>query len=455
MNLTAFWNDILQEIKPSVTPLIFSCYLCNTELIFKDDEKHKLIVVAQKIAIPKISGQLLDIIEDCIKNKLNEYYELKLIEEKDKNKYVKVEQFSLFETPVEEKVEYKHISNLNPKYTFDKFVVGNSNRMVHDYALQVTESLGNINPYFIYGNSGLGKTHLIQAIGNEAEQKYGKRVLYVRGCDIYEDYVKTTNSKNNVDTKQYFNNKYTNVDVLIVDDIQQLSKKTKTQDEFFNIFEKLKNANKQIILASDRKPSEIEDLAERLVTRFTWGYMDEIHSTDYELKKEIIIKKMKGEDMQFTITPEALDYMANGLPNDVRSLEGAVNQLTVAMTIATDNKSEVTIDFAKEVLKSRMTHETSDSVDIRKVQQVVADEFQITVDDIKSSKRSSKLSFPRQIAMYLCRKLLNETFEKIGQEFGGKNHTTVMHAINKVEKEMKEKPNTFNCVENLKTKFRK
>lgn len=455
MNLTTFWNEVLNDIKPKLKPYIFNGYLQNTELVKKIDEEKTLVVVAQSFAITKIKGDLLDELEECIKEHLNEYYKLKLIEEKEKKKYVQVEQFSLFEVPVEEKVEYKHQSNLNKQYTFDRFVVGTSNRMVHSYALDVAENLGDTNPFFIFGNSGLGKTHLIQAIGNYAEDKYNKKVLYVHGHDIYDDYVTMTNAKNNIDAKQYFYNKYSNIDVLIVDDIQQLAKKTKTQDEFFTVFENLKASKKQIVLASDRKPSEIEDLADRLVTRFTWGYMEEIHATDYELKKEILRRKMKAENSQFTITDEALEYIVNGLPNDVRSIEGAINQLTVAMTMNPSNDKEVTLDLAKEVLQSRMKHETSDNVNIMKIQQVVADEFKITVDDLKSTKKTSNITFPRQIAMYLCRTLLNEPFENIGQEFGGRNHTTPMHAVHKVEKEMKKNQVTFNTVENLKGKFRK
>ena len=342
-------------------------------------------------------------------------------------------------------------SNLKTNYTFDSFVVGESNKFAQAAALAVAENPGTMyNPLFIYGNSGLGKTHLMHAIGNYIETKYKKKILYVTSDDFMNDFtgLARKGNNNNLDYVEFFENKYRNVDVLIIDDIQFLATKPKTQEEFFHTFNSLYNNNKQIIVSSDRSPNDIKQLADRLKTRFTWGMTVNIYPPELELRKNIIYKKIHGSKLQKDIPDEVVTYIASNMESDVRALEGAINRLAAYSIIM--GGIDITLETAVEALKDTINKGTSEETNILRIQKGVADYFQISVDDLKSRKRSANISFPRQIAMYLSRTLLNASFEQIGLEFGGKDHTTVMHSCEKITKEINNNLEIYNSIEKIK-----
>ena len=330
-------------------------------------------------------------------------------------------------------------SNLNKKFTFENFIVGNTNKFAQAAALEVAENPGVLyNPLFIYGNSGLGKTHLMHAIGNYIEEKHKKRVLYVTCDQFLEDFMglsrKNNINNNNLDYMEFFKSKYRDIDVLIIDDIQFLGGATASQQEFFHTFNNLHNDSKQIIVSSDRSPDDLKFLEDRLRTRFCWGLQVDIAPPEFELKVAIIRKKLNGEKLK--INDDVINFIASNVGNDVRQLEGSITRLIAYSVIMGVNNP--TLEFAMEALKE-FTKKTSgtDQNNIRRIQKSVANFYKISYEDIKSNKRPPNIAIPRQVAMYLCRKLTNESFERIGIEFGGKNHATVMHSCNKIETSLK------------------
>ena len=348
--------------------------------------------------------------------------------------------------------ERKHQSNLNPEYTFENFIVGNSNKFAQAAALDVAENPGNIyNPLFIYGNSGLGKTHLMHAIGNYIEQHSNKKVLYVSSEQFINDFLginKKDEYGKNFDYVNYFKSKYRNIDVLIIDDIQFFQGATQTQNEFFHTFTKLHNENKQIIISSDRSPDDLKMLEDRLRTRFCWGLTADIYPPDFELRVAILKKKILGDSINKNIPDDVIEYIASNVGSDIRHLEGSLIRLLAYSTIM--GGAEITLDLAIEVLKDFVNKGYSEKNNINRIQRIVAEHFQVSVDDLKSKKRSANLAFPRQVAMYLCRKLTDESYPKIGIEFGGKDHSTVIHSVEKIEKEILVNHELENIIEKLK-----
>jgi len=343
-------------------------------------------------------------------------------------------------------------SNLNKKFTFENFIVGNTNKFAQAAALEVAENPGVLyNPLFIYGNSGLGKTHLMHAIGNYITEHSSKKVLYVTSDQFITDFLginKKDEYGKNFDYVSYFKNKYRNVDVLIVDDIQFFQSAPQTQNEFFNTFTKLYDENKQIIISSDRSPDDLKSLEDRLRTRFCWGLTADIFPPDFELRVAIIKKKIIGESINKNIPDDVIEYIASNVGSDVRHLEGSITRLLAYSTIM--GGAEITLDLAVDVLKDFVNKGYSEKNSVNRIQRIVAEYFQVSVEDLKSKKRSSNLAFPRQVAMYLCRKLTNESFPKIGIDFGGKDHSTVMHSVEKIEKEVLTNKELANIIEKLK-----
>ena len=343
-------------------------------------------------------------------------------------------------------------SNLNKKFTFENFIVGNTNKFAQAAALEVAENPGVLyNPLFIYGNSGLGKTHLMHAIGNYITEHSSKKVLYVTSDQFITDFLginKKDEYGKNFDYVSYFKNKYRSVDVLIVDDIQFFQSAPQTQNEFFNTFTKLYDENKQIIISSDRSPDDLKSLEDRLRTRFCWGLTADIFPPDFELRVAIIKKKIIGESINKNIPDDVIEYIASNVGSDVRHLEGSITRLLAYSTIM--GGAEITLDLAVDVLKDFVNKGYSEKNSVNRIQRIVAEYFQVSVEDLKSKKRSSNLAFPRQVAMYLCRKLTNESFPKIGIDFGGKDHSTVMHSVEKIEKEVLTNKELANIIEKLK-----
>lgn len=445
MNYDLLWSKVLSNIKPEVTSIVYTTWFENTKLL-KIEDNIATIVVPMDIHRKHLNEKYIDKIVGGLANETKIIYDINFILEdeidnKEKNTIIKENNNN--DVP---KIEFKHSSNLIKTYNFDNYVVGNSNKLAHATALAVAESPGTTyNPLFIYGTSGLGKTHLMHAIGNYIEENSNKRVLYVSSEQFISDFSKI---KTNLEYADYFKNKYRSLDVLIIDDIQFLSTTPKTQEEFFHTFNILYNDNKQIIISSDRSPNDLKLLEDRLKTRFCWGLTVDIYPPEFELRKNILKKKIQASNLLPEITDDVLDYIASNMTGDVRSLEGAINRLMAESLMMGYDK--INLPIAVEALKSFINKGTSEKTNILRVQKAVADYFQISVDDLKSKKRSASIAFPRQIAMYLSRTILNESFERIGLEFGGKDHSTVMHSCDKIKVEEETNQEIKNSIEKIK-----
>jgi chromosomal replication initiator protein len=355
----------------------------------------------------------------------------------------------------EEKTELNSLnSNLKKEYTFDTFMIGDTNRFAYSSALTVAQNPGKIyNPLFIHGKSGLGKTHLMHAIGNYIVENLNLKVLYVTSDQFREDFVDINNrgSDNNFDYINFFKNKYRNVDVLVIDDIQFFSGAEKTRQEFFHTFEYLKNLDRQIIISSDRSPDDLKFLEDRLKTRFSWGLTIDIYPPDFTLKLKILKDKIKNLEIRDYISEEAIEYIAQNSDNDIRHLQGALNRL-IAYS-ATMNERDINLEFAMESLQEHLKSNEYLSSSISKIQKAVADYYELTVEDLKSKKRTADINYPRQIAIYLSRIITDETTSKIGLEFGGKSHSTVIHACNRITEEIKKNPQIKKMIEEIKNKI--
>lgn len=319
--------------------------------------------------------------------------------------------------------------NLNPKYVFSSFVVGNSNRMAHAASLAVAEAPAkNYNPLFLYGNSGLGKTHLMHSIAHYIlDHNNAAKVLYVTSETFTNELILSIQNNKN----EAFRNKYRNIDVLLIDDIQFISKKEGTQEEFFHTFNALYESTKQIIISSDRPPKEIETLEDRLRSRFEMGLIADIQPPDYETRIAILRKKAERDNLQ--VPDDVMAYIAKNIASNIRELEGALTRIVAFATLTNQN---ISITLAENSLKDIFSENASAPLTPDLIQEIVAEHYNIRVEDMQGSKKPKNIAFPRQISMYLCRKLLDISLPKIGESFGGRDHTTVIHAISKIEKQL-------------------
>ena len=338
---------------------------------------------------------------------------------------------------------FVHNNQLNSDYTFEKFVVGNGNKMAHAAALAVAEDPGRVyNPLFIYGGAGLGKTHLMQAFGHTILQRDPTaKVKYVSSEAFANDFINSIQLKN----QSEFRDEYRNVDLLLVDDIQFLANKVGTQEEFFNTFETLFQNNKQIVLTADRLPNEIQNLQTRLVTRFKMGLPVDITPPDFETR--IAILREKSQSLGLDLPDEALNYISGHFDSSVRDLEGALSRIKV-FTSMTD--APITTSMVAEALRGLVGQGATKEITIPIIQNKVAKYFNVTVTDLKGKKRVKSIVMPRQIAMYLSRELTDASLPKIGQEFGGKDHTTVIHAHEKIQTELLTNKDLQNDIKEIK-----
>ena len=333
-------------------------------------------------------------------------------------------------------------STLNPKYTFETFVVGNNNRFAHAAALAVgNEPSNSYNPLFLYGGVGLGKTHLMHAIGNRIlENNKNANVLYVTSEKFTNQLINAIKDNKN----EFFRNKYRTIDVLLIDDIQFIAGKERIQEEFFHTFNTLHDNRKQIVISSDRPPKDIPLLEDRLKSRFEWGLIADISIPDYETRLAILRKKAQTDNI--IVDDVILSTIATRVASNIRELEGVFNKLVAFSTLA---NGPITIEMAEKAIND-ISAQKEKVISADYIQDVVAKYFNINKKDLKSSKRSNDIAYPRQIAMYLCREVAGLSFPKIGEEFGKRDHTTVMHGCNKIEKEIKENTNTKLIVESVK-----
>ena len=336
-------------------------------------------------------------------------------------------------------------ANLNPKYTFDTFVVGKNNNFAHAAALAAAESPGTIyNPLFIHGGVGLGKTHLMHSIGHFILRNNPQaRVLYVTSEKFTNELIDAIRNKNNISTTE-FRSKYRNIDVLLIDDIQFIIGKESTQEEFFHTFNALYEDKKQIVITSDRPPKELETLEDRLRSRFEWGLTVDIQSPDYETRMAILRKKEELDGIN--IDNEVIKYIANNVKSNIRELEGA---LTKIVALGRLNRQEINVELAEEALKDLISPGEKREVTPELILQVVADHYNLTPDDIISQKRSREVVIPRQIVMYLCRTMTTTPLKTIGNYLGGRDHTTILHGQEKIASDVEKDESMRNTIDIL------
>lgn len=330
---------------------------------------------------------------------------------------------------------------LNPNYTFENFVVGQSNRFAHAACLAVSEKLAKAyNPLFLYGGVGLGKTHLMQALGQQVAKNYPKiKVLYISSEEFTNQLIASIRTK----TTQKFRSMYRNVDILLIDDVQFIAGKDSTQEEFFHTFNALYDAHKQIALCSDRSPNEIKDLEERLVSRFAWGLIADIQLPDFETRIAIMEKKSENEEIK--VPQDVLFFLAENIKTNIREMEGALIRVVACAKLT---GKTISVPFAREVLKGMIDAEDKKiTVDI--IQKVVADFYGISEYAMKTKTRTRAIAYPRQVAMYLARGMTDYSLPELGEAFGGRDHTTVLHACAKIAVELKEQDKTKTVIDKL------
>lgn len=433
MDINNLWNTFLLKIKENVSPMSYDTWFGDTKLLELVDNKAKIIVpmhVHKKHLKENYNDLMLNIFNEITGSN----FQFDFITEEEHKENI------IIDTDIVGVPSNNAETNLNGNYTFENFVVGDSNKFAHATALVVAEKPGTMyNPLFIYANSGLGKTHLMHSIGNYIVKNSKKRVLYITSEKFITDFIGITRkNENNLDDIANFKKKYRDVDILMIDDIQYLGSASQTQQEFFNTFNDLYSNNKQIIISSDRSPDDLKLLEDRLRTRFNWGLTIDILPPDFKLRKDIINKKLESNGMLDSFPDDVKDFIANNCVTDIRKIEGAITRVVAYATMM--NGSIINMELAEEALKDSFSKCILSKNKVDQVQQLVANHYNISVDELKGKKRTSHISNARQIAMYICRKFLEESFPKIGIEFGGKDHSTVIHSVDKITDELKSTP---------------
>lgn len=427
-SLNELWEKTLSIIKDEMTEVSYNTWMKSA--IPQSIDGNKIIFsVPNNFTLDTLEGRYKDLIRNSLKVVASKDYD---IEFKIASEYADTTTNTRGKQgKVKDSISDDTFALLNPKYTFDSFVIGNSNRFAHAASLAVAESPAKAyNPLFIYGGVGLGKTHLMHAIGHFITENTPKvKVAYVSSEKFTNELINSIKDDKNAE----FRNKYRNVDVLLIDDIQFIAGKERTQEEFFHTFNALYEANKQIILSSDRPPKEIPTLEDRLRSRFEWGLIADIQPPDFETRMAILKKKADVENLD--IPNEVLVYIATKIKSNIRELEGALIRI-VAYSSLTNR--EINEDLASEALRDIISNRQSKQITIELIQDIVASYYNLKIDDFKSQRRTRNIAYPRQIAMYLSRKLTDISLPKIGEEFGGRDHTTVIHAYEKISENLKD-----------------
>lgn len=447
MDNNKLWDEFLKIIKEKISTLSYQTWFEDTYLYsIKDNVATVVVPMAfhQKHLVDNYSDLIAETFTGITGN--DYVFEFKLKSDLEE------EEANLNDISDEENNDICSIdANLNPDYRFDSFIVGESNKFAFTAARAVAEQPGkSYNPLFLYGKSGLGKTHLMHSIGNYILENTHLKVLYISSDKFVNDYINAVrnNDKNNFDKIDVFKNKYRNIDVLMIDDIQFLGSATKGQEEFFHTFNELYNLNKQIIIASDRSVDDLKMLENRLLTRFNWGLTANITPPDFSLRVNIIRDKIAYQESAEDVPDEVIEYIANNFDSDVRQLEGAITRVFAYCLMM--NRGVITLDMAVDALKDKLTDRSVFKNDIHRIQRVVCDYYKISLDDIKGKKRSLNINYPRQVAIYLCRILTTESFPKIGSYFGGRDHSTIINAYQKIENDLKNNQQLVAVVEELK-----
>lgn len=425
------WSDFLANIKEQISPSSYDTWFSTTEAELINSS---LVIITQEEFIKEwLNSNYLTLIHNNIYSLLDRYH----LDRNLKIDIISKDERSFYEETL---AKEKHVKEASPgssfssydnslfeKYTFENFVIGGANRFAHAAALAVAENPSkSYNPLFIYGGVGLGKTHLMQAIGNHIRiNNRSLNVAYLSSERFTNEFI---NSIRDNKTEE-FRNRYRNIDILLIDDIQFLAGKEQTQEEFFHTFNSLHEAGKQIVISSDRNPKEIPTLEERLRSRFSWGLTTDIQAPDLETRVAILHKKARADNLD--IDDDVLLYIATRVSNNIRELEGALVRVIAYSSLV---NSDINVALAVDALKGILPDDPSTVLNISRIQDLVAKHFNITVEEIVGKKRTKHIVFPRQIAMYLSRELTDNSLPKIGQDFGGRDHTTVIHAYDKIDK---------------------
>lgn len=414
------WAETLKLLEEEMTSVSFSTWIEPVSPV-SIEKNIFLLEVPSEFNLGIIKSRYRDLIQNAVRHITKRDLEIELyVKSTDSTPPPK-------EVPVEDTTPVWSI--LNPKYTFSTFVKGNGNQLAHAAALAVAESpAAAYNPLFIYGGVGLGKTHLMHAIGHYVvEQNSNAKVLYTSSEKFTNELINAIKD----DRNEEFRNKYRNIDVLLIDDIQFIGGKERTQEEFFHTFNALYEANKQIVLSSDKPPKEILTLEDRLRSRFEWGLIADIQAPDTETRIAILRKKSQME--RYDIPNEVLGFIADNIESNIRELEGALNRV---IAYASLTGSPITLELAQDCLKQILAGISVANINHSSIMKVVSRYYDIAPDQLTTQKRSRDIAFPRQVAMYLCRELTGMSLPRIGQVFGGRDHTTVMHACEKIQDEL-------------------
>ena len=445
-DLNELWEKTLSIIKGEMSEVSFNTWIKSCKPISISSNTIQ-ISVPNSFTQDILEKRYKDLVANSIKVVCSKLYKIEFLISSDINSSEATNEAKV--EPQKNKsiiVNDEMSTTLNPKYTFDSFVIGNSNRFAHAASLAVAEAPAKAyNPLFIYGGVGLGKTHLMHAIGHYILQNNpNAKVVYVSSEKFTNELINSIKD----DKNEEFRNKYRNVDILLIDDIQFIAGKERTQEEFFHTFNALHDANKQIILSSDRPPKEIPTLEDRLRSRFEWGLIADIQIPDFETRMAILKKKAEVEKLN--VANEVMIYIATKIKSNIRELEGALIRI-VAYSSLTNR--EITVDLASEALKDIISKKQGKNITINLIQDIVSSYFNLRIEDLKSQRRTRNIAYPRQIAMYLSRKLTDMSLPKIGEEFGGRDHTTVIHAYEKISDNLNKDETLQHTIEALTKKL--
>ena len=446
------WQEIKEDLRNDLEEMVYAEIFEPVDTVFKVVNNYIYIVAPSDFIKKRIEMLYLNKLDKFLKPKLEEQHKFKVITDSQASAELANQMDYSIVNPVRPEEGKYFKGNLNSSYTFDSFVVGNSNRLAYTSGIKIADQPGIVaNPLYIFGDVGLGKTHLMQCVGNYIlEGDMNKKVLYVKTDHFVEEYVRLA-SKKKFDG---FNSKYRDVDVLLVDDIQFLAKKEKSQEEFFKLFETLHGAQKQIVITSDRSANDLKDIMSRLTSRFEWGVTVDINRPDLDHRIKILQKKLKSETSDPSMIPvEVIEYIASVFDNNVRELEGALKRVLFYCTAFNLDFNVKNAEIAlANLIKPRTKEGYLNETKINNVMSVVADYYRISTSDLISKKRTSNYVFPRQIAMYLIKTMYDLPYKKIGSYFSNRDHSTVMHSVEKITNEMTMVKDVKKDVEKLKLK---
>ncbi|CAB5044993.1 unannotated protein [freshwater metagenome] len=456
IELTTLWERVIEEVaKDAPQHRAFLQLTKPLGLLHNNDQTTLLVAAPNLFAKDVLESRLRTVVCDVLTRELGDKVSIAVTvdESLESSEEQNVEVDIEFVAPKtgtgrdDAPAKTAEVSQLNSRYIFETFVIGASNRFAHAAAVAVAEAPAKAyNPLFIYGESGLGKTHLLHAIGAYAKELYGSvRVRYVSSEEFTNDFINSIRD----DKATAFQRRYRDLDVLLVDDIQFLENKERTQEEFFHTFNTLYNANKQIVISSDRPPKQLTTLEDRLRSRFEWGLITDIQPP--ELETRIAILRKKAAQDKLNAPDDVLEYIASKISTNIRELEGALIRVTAFASL---NRQSVDLSLAEIVLKDLIPNENNPEITGATIMAQTAAYFSLTIDDLCGTSRSRVLVNARQIAMYLCRELTELSLPKIGQTFGGRDHTTVMHADRKIRQLMAERRSIYNQVNELTTRIK-